>query len=100
MLAERKLEYQKRHPRGDEILLAVEVSDTTLGFDRSRKAALYAKAGVPEYWVLDLVHRVLVVHRQTDRSTYKLAQIFSENDSVSMEGRTESVRVSEILPGR
>jgi Uma2 family endonuclease len=97
-LDERKLEYEKRHPRGDEILLVVEVSDTTLGFDRSRKAVLYATAGVREYWVLDLVHRVLVVHRQPDGSTYRLAQIFSESDTALMEGRTESVRVSEILP--
>lgn len=100
VLAERKREYEKRHPRGDEILLVVEVSDSTLGFDRSRKAVMYAKAGVPEYWVLDLVHRVLMVHRQNDGSTYRLAQIFSENDTVSMEGRTETFRVSEILPGR
>ena len=100
VLAEPKPEYHRRHPRGDELLLVVEVSDTTTGFDLTRKAALYAGAGVPEYWVLDLTRRVLVVHRRPDGSTYRLAQLFSEADTVSMEGRSESVRVSEILPDR
>jgi Uma2 family endonuclease len=93
-------EYHKRHPRGDEVLLVVEVSDTTAAFDLSRKAILYASAGVREYWVLDLVRRLLVVHRQPDGSTYRLMQLFSEGDTVSMEGRDEGVRVSDILPHR
>jgi len=100
VLAEPKPDYHKRHPRGDELLLVVEVSDTTVSFDLNRKAALYAAAGVPEYWVLELTRRVLVVHRRPDGSTYRLAQLFSEADTVSMEGRGETVRVSEILPNR
>jgi Uma2 family endonuclease len=98
VLAEKKSAYQKRHPRGDELLLVVEVSDTTASFDLTRKAALYAAAGVPEYWVLDLTRHVLVVHRRPDGSTYRLLQLFSEADTVSMEGRSDTVRVSDILP--
>lgn len=97
---EPKREYQTRHPRGDEVLLVVEVSDTTVAFDLTRKAVLYACAGVREYWVLDLVRRMLVVHRHPDGSTYRLIELFSEADTVTMEGRTEDVRVSEILPAR
>lgn len=98
VLAEPKPDYHQRHPRGDELLLVVEVSDTTASFDLTRKAVLYASAGVPEYWVLDLTRRVLVVHRRSDGSTYRLAQLFSETDTVSMEGRDDAIRVSEILP--
>jgi Uma2 family endonuclease len=100
VLAEKKSAYHKRHPRGDELLLVVEVSDTTASFDLTRKAALYAAAGVPEYWVLDLTRRLLVVHRRPDGSTYRLLQLFSEADTVSIEGRSDTVRVSEILPDR
>lgn len=57
-LAEKKADYEQRHPRGDEVVLVIEVSDTTVAFGLSRKATLYARAGVPEYWVLDLVRRV------------------------------------------
>jgi Uma2 family endonuclease len=98
VLAENKSEYLKRHPRGDELLLVIEVSDTTIAFDLSRKAALYARAGVPEYWVLDLGRRRLVVHRRPQDSEYRLIQLFAERDVVSIEGRTETVAVAEILP--
>jgi Uma2 family endonuclease len=44
---------------GETVVLVVEVSDTTLQHDLVRKSALYAAAGIPEYWVLDTVGRVL-----------------------------------------
>jgi Uma2 family endonuclease len=100
VLAQKKADYERRHPRGDEALLVVEVSDTTVAFDMSRKAVLYARAGVPEYWVLDLVRRVLVVHRQSDGTQYKLVQIFTEGEMVSMEGRSEAAKVKSFLPAR
>lgn len=98
VLRELKPEYQQRHPRGDELLLAVEVADTSAAFDLSRKAILYARAGVPEYWVVDLVRRMLVVHRQPDGTQYRHIRMHSEDERVSMEGRGESVLVKDILP--
>jgi Uma2 family endonuclease len=98
VVVERKPEFEVRHPFGDELLLVVEVADSSVRFDLSRKVALYAAAGVPEYWVFDLVGRRLVVHRQPEGSTYRLIQIFFENDPVSMQGRTETLRVGDILP--
>ena len=91
---------QQRHPRGDELILAVEISDTSRSFDLSRKAMLYAKSGVPEYWVLDLVRRLLVVHRQPDGTQYRDIHLYSEDDFVSMESRNEKVQVRNILPDR
>jgi len=62
------------------------------------KATLYARAGVPEYWVLDLTRRLLVVHRKTDGDQFKLVQIFSDSEMLSIEGRTEAIRVRDLLP--
>jgi Uma2 family endonuclease len=45
-------------------LLIVEVSDTTLAYDRGRKASLYAASGIADYWILNLEDRQLEVHRQ------------------------------------
>jgi Uma2 family endonuclease len=98
VLVENKPEFAKRHPRGDELLLVVEVSDTSVAFDLSRKAVLYGAAGVPEYWVLDLSRRMLVVHRQPYASGYRLIRLFSEGDMVSLENRAEAVRVGDLLP--
>ena len=98
ILREWKPDYQHRHPRGNELLLAGEVSDTTAAFALSRKGALYARAGVPEYWVWDLKRRLLVVHRQSDGTRYKHVQFVSEAESVSMEGRAEAVKVADLPP--
>ncbi len=98
VLRERKIEHRSRHPRGDEMLLVIEVSDTTVAFDRSRKAALYARAGVPEYWVLDLNGRMLVVHREPDGTQYRQTFLHAPEDAVSFPGRSESIRVADILP--
>jgi Uma2 family endonuclease len=98
VLAESKPDFDKRHPRGDELLLVIEVSDTTAYLDLSRKAALCGAARIPEYWVLDLPRRLLVVHREPFESGYRLIRLFTKSDTVSLENCSESVRVSDLLP--
>ena len=98
VLREWNIEHRSRHPRGDEMLLVIEVSDTTVAFDRSRKAALYARAGVPEYWVLDLNRRMLVVHREPDGTQYRQTFLHAPEEAVSVPGRSENIRVTDILP--
>jgi len=100
VLAEFKDEYRRRDPQGKELLLVVEVSDTTRAFDLGRKAVLYARSGVPEYWVLDVNRRMLVVHRKPDGEQYRLVQMVSEEEMVSMEGRADTVKVGDLLPAR
>jgi Uma2 family endonuclease len=55
-------DYATRHPR--TAVLVVEVSDTTLGSDRTRKASLYARAGIEDYWIVNLVDLQIEVYRQ------------------------------------
>jgi Uma2 family endonuclease len=55
--------YARRHPGPEDILLIVEVSDSTLAFDLRVKLPLYARAGIPDFWIADVVHRQLLVHR-------------------------------------
>jgi Uma2 family endonuclease len=98
VLTQDKPEFDKRHPRGNELLLVIEVADTSAAFDLSRKAAMYAAAEVPEYWVLDLIRRMVVVHRQPSPVGYRLIRLFWENDLVSLENRSETIRASELLP--
>jgi len=100
VLAEDKPEFARRFPRGDELVLAIEVSDSTADFDLSRKALLYATACVPEYWVLDLQRRRLVAHREPSAAGYRLMRVFTEDDCVTLENRTETIRVGDLLPGK
>jgi Uma2 family endonuclease len=90
-------EYQRRHPSGSEMALVVEVADTTVRPDLTRKRDLYANAGVQEYWVLDLKDRRLVVHRHLDALNAKFASIQSylEDETVDLAG--EAVKVAAML---
>jgi len=55
---------------GPELFL-IEVADSSLRHDRTRKAAIYARHGVREYWILDLNGRRIVVHRRPDQGQYQ-----------------------------
>lgn len=55
--------YDHRHATEDDVLLVVEVSDTTVRFDRTVKAPLYARHGVAEVWIVDLNAEAVEVHR-------------------------------------
>ena len=55
--------YATSHPQAPDILLVIEVADTTLAYDREVKLPLYARAGIPEAWLVDLAGRAIAVHR-------------------------------------
>jgi Uma2 family endonuclease len=99
VVAEDLPEYQSRHPRGDELLIVIEIADTSAAFDLSVKAGLYARAGVPEYWVLDLNRRTLFVHRQIEQSTYRDVIALSDKDCASLACRPEQeIPIERLLP--
>ncbi|MFM7519038.1 MAG: Uma2 family endonuclease [Planctomycetota bacterium] len=62
--------YTDRRPLPGEVLLVVEVADTSLDYDTTTKAALYAAAGIGEYWVIDLVARAVIVFRDPVAGRY------------------------------
>ncbi len=76
-------EYTSSNPKPEDIQLLVEVSDSTLGFDLTRKAALYARAGIPEYWVLDVAARRLIVHREPADGRYSTITADGEAEAVA-----------------
>jgi Uma2 family endonuclease len=79
--------------------LVVEISDTSLALDR-RKVALYAAAGVEEYWIVDLTDRRLEVYRSPERAAREYAEkrVLSENESVAPLARPQAViKVNELL---
>jgi len=88
-----------RHPRGDELLLLVEIADTTAGFDRIVKSALYARASIREYWLVDLPTRALYVHRHPSRGIYRHVIRLAEDETLAPDSRPDAVvKVSELLP--
>ena len=71
------------HPLAADVLLLIEVADTTLHLDLGEKAALYAEAGIPGYWVVDIEGRRLLVHRQPSGGGYSDVRSFAGDDPVA-----------------
>lgn len=84
--------------------LVVEVSDTSLHYDTTTKVELYAAANVPEYWVVDLVNRRLLVFRDpaavsAGGTTYRTLLTYHAADTVSpLAAPATAVRVADLLP--
>jgi len=71
------------NPQPGDIRLLVEVSDSTLHYDLNVKGPLYARAGVAEYWVLDVTGRELVVHRGPINGRYQSIVRYSELEAIA-----------------
>jgi Uma2 family endonuclease len=59
------------HPLPEDVLLVIEVADTTLAEDREEKAPLYAEAGIAEYWVVNLIDKCVEVFRDPVDGAYR-----------------------------
>lgn len=84
---------------GEDLVFVAEVSDATLGDDLGAKAALYARAGIPEYWVIDVTGRQLFVHRSPAGGNYAEVIPCTANDVFAPLAAPETtVRVADLLP--
>lgn len=66
--------YRHRHPTAEDVLLLVEVANTSLAFDRGTKAALYARYGVPEIWIVDLAGGAIEVLTEPSPAGYGVVE--------------------------
>jgi Uma2 family endonuclease len=94
------LDYAEQHPRGEELLLAVEVSDSSLVKDRGPKLVSYAQGFVAEYWIVNLVNRQLEVYRQpSPAGFYADFQVYLPGQSVApLSAPDKLVAVADLLP--
>lgn len=90
-------DYRDAHPAW--AVLVVEVSETTLDYDRGRKRPVYARAGIPEYWILDVDSGTLEVYREPRADGYGQRQLLRLGDVVTLpDGVTGAIAVSDLLP--
>ncbi|MBI4781958.1 MAG: Uma2 family endonuclease [Oscillatoriophycideae cyanobacterium NC_groundwater_1537_Pr4_S-0.65um_50_18] len=72
-------EYGDRHPTPDDIFLIIEVADSTLLGDRQQKSLVYAKAGIADYWILDVNAKQVYVFREPTLEGYQQEAIVAAN---------------------
>jgi Uma2 family endonuclease len=97
-------DYTNGHPK--TAVLLVEVSESSLDYDRTEQASLYAAAGIPDYWVLNLIDRRLEVRRgpvpdpnELYGFGYRTVTILHEGDFVSpLAAPQTSIAVADLLP--
>jgi len=91
--------YASRKPTAKDVLLLIEVADSSLEYDREIKGPLYAENGIAEYWIVNLIDNCLEVYRDPrPDGTYGDARVLRAGDSISLVRLpTVSVKVDELI---
>jgi Uma2 family endonuclease len=97
LLRPRADRYRDALPGPEDVLLLIEVSDTTLAYDRGIKLALYAAAGIPEVWIWDLKRRRVLVHRDPAGRSYRTVEIVERGEIAPAAFPELLIPVTEIL---
>jgi len=82
--------YDGAHPRASDVLLLIEVADTSAASDRAEKIPLYARSGVPEVWIVDLNTNQVDVYRGPSRDRYQ------EHQTVGRDGLLRPAALPQI----
>lgn len=92
-------EYENSHPTPDEIYLILEVSDTTLGYDRNTKGEAYARAGIRQYLVLNVQEKTLEDYREPSANEFQTKQTHRAGQTFNLVAFPEiSLQVSDFFP--
>lgn len=78
----RRGSYRNARPESADLFLLIEVSDSSLNYDRGAKAKLYAKAGVTDYWVVNLRDESIEVFRDPQEGEYQSREVFDRGHTV------------------
>jgi Uma2 family endonuclease len=90
--------YPDAHPRPPDILLLVEVADSSLDFDRGAKLELYARAGIREFWVVDLTTNHVMVHRSPNEGRYASMAVVDMSGTVQVQALPDvTISVAQIF---
>ncbi len=90
--------YAEALPTAADVLLVIEVSDTTLDYDRGDKLNLYASHGITEYWIVNLQSKRIEVYRDPHANGYNGRLEFGAQDTVSPQALPEvKIAMEKVL---
>lgn len=90
--------YAAHHPTPADVLLVIEVADTTLRFDQRVKTRLYARAGIPEVWIVDIVHEQIIRYTDPVAQRYETTKSCQRGETLSSERiPVVTIAVNDIL---
>jgi len=100
VLKPRPDDYARAHPKADDVLLLVEVADISLAFDVGPKRDLYARFGVREYWVVNVIDARIVAHRHPVCGMFQQIDEFNVTDTLSPQALPQIQMAVRELFGR
>ncbi|MBA2494817.1 MAG: Uma2 family endonuclease [Acidobacteria bacterium] len=90
--------YKKGHPLPQDVLLLIEVSNSTIEYDREIKRMLYAKAEIVEFWLVNLQDNTVEVYSQPKNGNYRLARILESGEAIEATAvENLKLQIDEIL---
>ena len=89
--------YNKRHPSPSDVYWLIEVSNSTLTYDLGEKATAYARDGIPDYWVIDIKHKQVWVHRAPQKEGYASVKQVSSGTVAPLEMPGIEVDVARLF---
>ena len=91
-------DYTSCHPRPEDVFLLIEVSDTTLDYDREGKIPAYGRAGIAEVWIVNLPNATIEVYRDPHFTGYGSKSVLGVGDQVAPQAFPDAVvGVTELL---
>ena len=99
LLRDRPDFYSSSHAEPSDVLLLIEVADSSVGYDRNEKLPRYAQAGIPEVWITVLPERIIEAHTEPMNGQYTHRHIYVPGDAITPGCFPDiALSVSEILP--
>ncbi len=98
LLQPRRDYYSQSHPQAKDVLLLIEVSETSLRYDKEQKLPLYAQSGINEVWIVNLKEQIIEQYRSPSQSAYQLRTTFDLDQLITPSAFPElSIPVTKIL---
>jgi Uma2 family endonuclease len=98
LLKPRKDFYAEAHPGPSEVFLIIEVSDTSIEYDRNVKRRLYARAGIGEFWLIDLSAETVEIYNRPENGEYQQKIIKKRGESFQSSTISDlALEVDQIL---
>ena len=89
--------YASAHPRPSDVYLLIEVADSSLRIDREVKLPVYASAGVPEVWIINLADQQLEMHRSAAEGKYRLKETAQRKQEITVPHFLLSITAEDLL---
>ncbi|MCY4417264.1 MAG: Uma2 family endonuclease [Chloroflexi bacterium] len=94
-----RMDYLEAHPLPEDVMLLIEVADTSAGFDRRHKLPMYALHGIPEVWLGDINARTVEVYDQPMAAGYGRVRVFDAGEMLSLAAFPDlEIPVGDVMP--